>query len=122
VSPLATLRSHDQYNKTIYGLDDRYRGVFGGRMVVFMDERDMKERGIVPGALVEIESLADDGQRGVGRRLSGAAPCHPAQGSIGPLSGLLLPLADRDVKARRRRRSRSQAWSGSCEGNATISS
>src|SRR5216684_1811093 len=43
---LATLRSHNQYNTTIYGLDDRYRGVFGGRMVVFMNEIDMKERGI----------------------------------------------------------------------------
>ena len=37
-----TLRSHDQYNTTIYSLDDRYRGVFGGRMVVFMNEADMQ--------------------------------------------------------------------------------
>src|SRR6202035_4573242 len=64
---LATLRSHNQYNTTIYGLDDRYRGVFGGRMVVFMNEFDMKERRITAGALVEIESLADDGQRRVVR-------------------------------------------------------
>lgn len=42
---LATLRSHDQYNTTIYSLDDRYRGVFGGRMVVFMNEADMRTRG-----------------------------------------------------------------------------
>jgi anaerobic selenocysteine-containing dehydrogenase len=60
---LATLRSHNQYNTTIYGFGDRYGGVFAGRMVVFMNELDMKERGSVPGALVEIESLADDGQR-----------------------------------------------------------
>ena len=39
---LTTLRSHDQYNTTIYSLDDRYRGVFGGRMVVFMNEADMQ--------------------------------------------------------------------------------
>jgi molybdopterin-dependent oxidoreductase alpha subunit len=38
---LATLRSHDQYNTTIYALNDRYRGVFGGRMVVFMNAADM---------------------------------------------------------------------------------
>ena len=51
---LATLRSHDQYNTTIYSLNDRYRGVFDGRMVVFMHEADMRERGITPGATVEI--------------------------------------------------------------------
>ncbi len=45
---LATLRSHDQYNTTIYSLDDRYRGVFGTRMVVFMNESDMAARGIAP--------------------------------------------------------------------------
>ena len=63
---LATLRSHDQYNTTIYTLDDRYRGVFGGRMVVFMNEADMLARGIAEGDLVEIESLADDKHRVVG--------------------------------------------------------
>ena len=52
---LATLRSHDQYNTTIYTLDDRYRGVFGGRMVVFMNEADMRDRGIAAGDPVEIE-------------------------------------------------------------------
>ena len=60
---LATLRSHDQYNTTIYTLDDRYRGVFGGRMVVFMNEIDMRARGIAEGDPVEIESLADDKRR-----------------------------------------------------------
>jgi molybdopterin-dependent oxidoreductase alpha subunit len=43
---LTTLRSHDQFNTTIYGEDDRYRGVFGGRRVVFLNADDMKERGI----------------------------------------------------------------------------
>ena len=62
---LATLRSHDQYNTTIYSLDDRYRGVFGGRMVVFMNEADMRNRGIAEGDMVEIESLAEDGKRRV---------------------------------------------------------
>jgi anaerobic selenocysteine-containing dehydrogenase len=60
---LATLRSHDQYNTPIYSLDDRYRGVFGGRMVVFMNEADMRSRGIAEGDVVEIESLAEDGKR-----------------------------------------------------------
>jgi molybdopterin-dependent oxidoreductase alpha subunit len=99
---LATLRSHNQYNTTIYGLDDRYRGVFGGRMVVFMNEIDMKERGITPGALVEIESLADDRQRRVVRG-SKARPYGIPQGSIGayyPETNPLLPLAHHDLKSK----------------------
>jgi formate dehydrogenase major subunit len=97
---LATLRSHDQYNTTIYTLDDRYRGVFGGRMVVFMNEADMRTRGIAEGDLVEIESLADDKRRVV----SGfwAKPHGIAAGSIGayyPETNPLLPLAYHDVKS-----------------------
>jgi len=99
---LATLRSHNQYNTTIYGLDDRYRGVFGGRMVVFMNEADMKERGIDPDALVEIESLADDGQRRIVRGFK-ARPYGIPRGSIGayyPETNALLPLAHHDLKSK----------------------
>jgi molybdopterin-dependent oxidoreductase alpha subunit len=42
---MTTLRSHDQYNTTIYGLDDRYRGIFNGRRVVLINPEDMKQRG-----------------------------------------------------------------------------
>ena len=56
---LTTIRSHDQYNTTIYSLDDRYRGVFGGRMVVLMNAADMAERQIAESTMVELESLAD---------------------------------------------------------------
>jgi molybdopterin-dependent oxidoreductase alpha subunit len=58
---LQTLRSHDQYNTTIYGLDDRYRGVHGGRRVVFVHEDDLKELGIADGATVDIVSEWTDG-------------------------------------------------------------
>jgi molybdopterin-dependent oxidoreductase alpha subunit len=97
---LATLRSHDQYNTTIYTLDDRYRGVFGGRMVVFMNEADMLARGIAEGDLVEIESLADDKHRVVGGFW---AKTHSiAAGSVGayyPETNPLLPLAYHDLKS-----------------------
>ena len=53
---LTTLRSHDQYNTTIYGLDDRYRGVFGGRRVVFMNPVDMEEHGWRQGGRLDITS------------------------------------------------------------------
>jgi anaerobic selenocysteine-containing dehydrogenase len=99
---LATLRSHNQYNTTIYGLDDRYRGVFGGRMVVFMNEVDMKERGIAPDALVEIESLVGDGRKRVVRGFK-VRPYAIPQGSIGayyPETNPLLPLAHHDLKSK----------------------
>lgn len=53
---LTTLRSHDQYNTTIYGLDDRYRGVFHGRRVVLMNPIDMEEHGWKPNDRVDITS------------------------------------------------------------------
>jgi anaerobic selenocysteine-containing dehydrogenase len=102
VLQLATLRSHNQYNTTIYGLDDRYRGVFGGRMVAFMNENDMKARGIAPDALIEIESLAEDGQKRVVRGFK-VKPYNIPQGSIGayyPEANPLLPLAHHDRKSK----------------------
>jgi molybdopterin-dependent oxidoreductase alpha subunit len=53
---LTTIRSHDQYNTTIYGLDDRYRGISGGRRVVFMNDADIRALGLAPGMLVDLES------------------------------------------------------------------
>ncbi len=53
---LMTLRSHDQYNTTIYGDDDRYRGVFGGRRVVFVHPDDLRALGLAVGATVDLTS------------------------------------------------------------------
>jgi anaerobic selenocysteine-containing dehydrogenase len=53
---LTTVRSHDQFNTTIYGENDRYRGVFGGRRVVFLNAEDMKERGLQPDQPVDLIS------------------------------------------------------------------
>jgi molybdopterin-dependent oxidoreductase alpha subunit len=55
---LITLRSHDQYNTTIYGMNDRYRGVFGRRDVLFVNEADLAARGLEHGDLVDIETVA----------------------------------------------------------------
>lgn len=51
---LMTTRSHDQFNTTIYGQDDRYRGVYGGRRVVFLNADDMAEANLVQGQLVDL--------------------------------------------------------------------
>jgi molybdopterin-dependent oxidoreductase alpha subunit len=57
VFTLTTLRSHDQYNTTIYGHDDRYRGVHGHRRVVFINADDLRDLGMQAGDWVDITSL-----------------------------------------------------------------
>ncbi|WP_203337408.1 FdhF/YdeP family oxidoreductase [Nocardioides limicola] len=58
---LQTLRSHDQFNTTIYGLDDRYRGVKGGRRVIFVHPDDVTALGFADGDLVDLTSEWLDG-------------------------------------------------------------
>jgi len=58
---LQTLRSYDQYNTTIYGLDDRYRGVYGQRDVLFMHPEDIRSLGLNDGDRVDIETQSTDG-------------------------------------------------------------
>jgi molybdopterin-dependent oxidoreductase alpha subunit len=58
---LMTTRSHDQYNTTIYGMDDRYRGVFGMRRVLFANKADLDMLGLEVGQWVDIVSVWDDG-------------------------------------------------------------
>jgi molybdopterin-dependent oxidoreductase alpha subunit len=53
---LTTIRSHDQFNSTIYGLNDRYRGVFDGRRVLFLNPLDMEARNLQAGQVVDIHS------------------------------------------------------------------
>jgi anaerobic selenocysteine-containing dehydrogenase len=63
---LTTIRSHDQFNTSIYSNDDRYRGLKGLRTVVFMNQDDMKERALEEFDLVDITSHSKDGtQRAV---------------------------------------------------------
>ncbi len=53
---MMTIRTHDQFNTTIYGLDDRYRGVFNGRRVIFLNKDDISARGWMQGQLVDLTS------------------------------------------------------------------
>jgi molybdopterin-dependent oxidoreductase alpha subunit len=53
---LTTIRSHDQFNTTIYGLNDRYRGVSNGRRVIFMNEEDIAKQGLQVGQWVDVTS------------------------------------------------------------------
>ncbi|NHH99453.1 FdhF/YdeP family oxidoreductase [Oceanimonas sp. MB9] len=94
VSTLQTLRSHDQYNTTIYGMDDRYRGVYGQRMVVFMHPDEIRRRGLNKGDVVEMISLWHDG---VERRVGGfkVVPYDIPDGNVAayyPETNPLVPL------------------------------
>jgi len=101
---LATIRSHDQYNTTIYGMNDRYRGITGRRDVVFVNERDLSSRGLKHGDLVDITVVADAGSkpgRRVMRNLTAVA-YNIAQGSIAayyPEANVLVALDHYDVKS-----------------------
>jgi molybdopterin-dependent oxidoreductase alpha subunit len=63
---LMTMRSHDQFNTTIYGLDDRYRGIYNGRRVVFLHPEDIAELGLVAGQIVDLTSHFAGVQRQAG--------------------------------------------------------
>lgn len=60
VFTLQTLRSHDQYNTTVYGFDDRYRGIHGERKVLLMNAKDIESLDLADGDIVDIESLWPD--------------------------------------------------------------
>ncbi|MBU2872057.1 FdhF/YdeP family oxidoreductase [Colwellia sp. E2M01] len=60
VFTLQTLRSHDQYNTSIYGMDDRYRGVYGERKVIFINADDMAKLNLIAGDFVKITTVSND--------------------------------------------------------------
>ena len=63
VFQLASLRSNDQFNTTIYGYTDRFRGVKGTRQVVFMNKADLARLGLADGDAVELTTALDDGAK-----------------------------------------------------------
>jgi molybdopterin-dependent oxidoreductase alpha subunit len=101
---LTTVRSHDQYNTTIYGKNDRYRGVTGRRDVVFVNEADLEERGLAHGDLVDIEAVAAHDHAAEPRILRGfVAVAHDiARGAVAgyyPEANGLVSLANFDARS-----------------------
>lgn len=93
VMRLVTLRSHDQYNTTIYALDDRYRGVFGRRDVLFMNEQDMANMGLEHGDRVDISTaLPDSHQRLEDITLVAYSIAPGTVGAYYPEANVLVPL------------------------------
>jgi anaerobic selenocysteine-containing dehydrogenase len=90
---LQSLRSHDQYNTTIYGLDDRYRGIHNGRHVVFVNPDDISSRGFVDGDMVDLISVFSDGERRApGFRLVSYPTPVGSAAAYYPETNVLVPL------------------------------
>lgn len=89
-----TLRSHDQYNTTIYGLNDRYRGIHGRRDVVFIHEKDLIEQGLQAGSKVDLIGPSGQTLRGL------TAIAYPiSRKSVGvyfPEANILVGIDDYD--------------------------
>lgn len=98
---LMTVRSHDQYNTTIYGRNDRYRGVHGLRRVCFISRHDLDAQGFADGDEVDLVSVWDDGERiACGFRLVEYDIPPGCLASYFPETNPLVPLAHHADRAR----------------------
>ncbi len=98
---LMTIRSHDQFNTTIYGLHDRYRGVHNERRVIFLNTRDMEKRGIQKEQVLNLISNYNDKERRAERFL--AIPYNIPEGNAAayfPETNLLVPIDEFADKSR----------------------
>ena len=92
---LQTFRSHDQYNTTVYGLDDRYRGVYGERRVVFIHPADLEAMNLKAGDRADLVGEFDDGVERIAEDFR-FVPYDIPRGSVAgyyPELNVLVPLA-----------------------------
>jgi molybdopterin-dependent oxidoreductase alpha subunit len=101
---LTTIRSHDQYNTTMYGLNDRYRGIKGRRDVIFVNEQDLAKRGLTHGDRVDVtvDAPANSGLSERIMRGLTAVAYKIAEGSVAayyPEANVLVALDNYDAKS-----------------------
>ncbi|OOG41470.1 FdhF/YdeP family oxidoreductase [Rhodanobacter sp. C05] len=99
---LTTLRSHDQYNTTIYGMDDRYRGITGRRDVIFIHASDLAARGLQHGDLIDVEAVGKPGTAPLAVRGYTAVAYPIAEGSVAmyyPEGNALVALESHDARS-----------------------
>ncbi|UNZ19972.1 FdhF/YdeP family oxidoreductase [Streptomyces sp. 891-h] len=91
---LQTLRSHDQYNTTVYGLDDRYRGIKNGRRVVLVHPEDAAAHGLADGSYADLTSEWSDGRERVARgfRVVHYPTARGCAAAYYPETNVLVPL------------------------------
>ena len=99
---LTTLRSHDQYNTTIYGMDDRYRGITGRRDVIFIHASDLAARGLQHGDLIDVEAVGKPETAPLAVRGYTAVAYPIAEGSVAmyyPEGNALVALENHDARS-----------------------
>jgi molybdopterin-dependent oxidoreductase alpha subunit len=90
---MMTIRSHDQYNTTIYGLDDRYRGIYNGRRVVLMNIMDIEKAGLKAGAYVDLIGLHGGEKRVAPQFMVVSYPIPPrCVATYFPEANVLVPI------------------------------
>ncbi len=94
---LTTLRSHDQFNTTIYGFGDRYRGIHGSRRVLLMNPNDIRNRAFKAGQVVDVTSRYEDGERTAKRFI--VVPYPIPKSCVGAYFPEANPLVPIDSKA-----------------------
>jgi formate dehydrogenase major subunit len=91
---LQSMRSHDQFNTTIYSHNDRYRGIKKGRHVVFVNPDDLAELGLADGQYVDIRGVYEDGEERVVRKFRAVAypTARGCAAAYYPEANVLVPL------------------------------
>src|SRR5438067_13071756 len=90
---MTSIRSHDQFNTTIYGLNDRYRGVYNGRRVVFMNRDDINNAGLQQGQIVDLTSYYHGEERVAKRFMVAPFNIPPAcTATYFPEANVLVPI------------------------------
>ncbi len=98
---MMTIRTHDQFNTTIYGLHDRYRGIFGGRRVILMNAEDLTERGLSDKQLVDLHSHFAHTTRTARRFVAVSYPIpRGCAATYFPETNVLVPLDSHADKSR----------------------
>jgi anaerobic selenocysteine-containing dehydrogenase len=90
---MTTVRSHDQFNTTIYGLNDRYRGIYNGRRVILLNPEDMNDLGVRAGQWVDITSHFE-GETRVARRFKAVSYpiARKSAATYFPEANVLVPI------------------------------
>ncbi|MFI5132623.1 MAG: FdhF/YdeP family oxidoreductase, partial [Chitinophagales bacterium] len=90
---MMTIRSHDQFNTTIYGLNDRYRGIYNERRVILMNRQDMVERGLCDNSIVDLHNYHDGIQRTAQRFIVVSYPIpRGCTATYFPEANVLVPI------------------------------
>ncbi|RTK99746.1 MAG: hypothetical protein EKK57_08815 [Proteobacteria bacterium] len=97
---LMTTRSHDQFNTTVSGMNDRYRGIKGGRMILFMNPEDIKDNGLSDGAEVTVSNAKYPDMQLSNLRIVSYDIPRKCLASYFPEANVLIPLDSLDMRSR----------------------